>query len=142
MRLTALVVLIMLLGCTHSIYPVSVDGLKAQGYQPSGSRFTSNAVPPSGSTSTSDAIPPVAYYQVWSKETRDDGRRVHLCILPGWGSGRYDWRAIVYVDGRETSNYSTGPVKIGDTQQGITCATTDPLPEGMVTWRTGYKYSQ
>ena len=130
MRLTALVVLIMLLGCTHSIYPVSVDGLKAQGYQPSGSRFTS------------DADGHFAYYQIWSKESRDDGRRVHLCILPGWGSGRYDWRAIVYVDGRETSNYSTGPVKIGDTQQGITCATTDPLPEGMVTWRTGYKYSQ
>jgi hypothetical protein len=142
MRLTAVVVLIMLLGCAHSSYPTSVDGLKTQGYQPSGSRFTPNAVPLNGSKSTSDAAAPVAYYQVWSKETRDDGRRVHLCIEPGWSGGSYIWRAIVNVDGRETWNYSTGPANTGGTEQVISCATTDPLSEGMVTWRTGYKYRQ
>ncbi len=142
MRLTALVVLIMLLGCAHSSYPTSVDGLKAHGYQPSGSRFTPNAVPPNGSQLTSDAVAPVAYYRVWSKETREDGRRVHLCIEPGWSGGSYIWRAVVYLDGRETWNSSTSPANTGGAQQIISCATTDPLSEGMVTWRTGYKYSQ
>src|SRR5512147_3196286 len=42
MRLTAFVGLIMLLGCTHSSYPISVDGLKAQGYQSSAAMFTSD----------------------------------------------------------------------------------------------------
>ena len=130
MRLTALVVLIMLLGCAHSSYPISVDGLKAQGYGSSGAQFTS------------DADGHFAYYQIWSKETRDDGRRVHLCVVPGWSNAGYIWRAIAYVDGRETWNHSTGPEKTGGTQQGISCVTTDPLPEGVVTWLTGYKYSQ
>jgi len=121
MRLTTLVVLITLLGCTHYNYPFSVDGLKAQEYQ----------LRASG-----------PQYQVWSKETRDDGRRVHLCIVPQGGGG-YVWSASVYVDGREAWKYSIG----GDSSQpplltGIDCATSDPLPEGVVSLRTLYKYWQ
>jgi hypothetical protein len=120
MRQTALVVLIVLLGCTHYNYPFSVAGLKEQGYQLRGSN-------PS--------------YEVWSKETRDDGRRIHLCIVPKPGSGGYVWNATVYVDGREAWKYSIG----GDSTQpplmtGIDCATSDPLPEGVVSTRTLYKY--
>ena len=131
MRLTALVLLIiMLLGCTHSSYPISVDGLKAQGYQSSAAMFTS------------DADGQFVYYQVWSKETRDDGRRVHLCVVPGWSNAGYLWRATAYVDGRETWNYAPSRENTGGTQEEISCVTTDPLPDGVLTWLTGYKYSQ
>lgn len=129
MQLSALVVLIVLLGCSHYNYPYSEDGLKAQGYQPIGSKYTN------------DKTPQVAYYQIWAKETRDDGRRVHLCIVPGWSSGGYVWRATVFVDDRETWKYSYGG---GSSQppllSGISCTTSDPLPDGVVTWRTGYTY--
>ena len=118
MRLTALAVLTVLLGCYH--YPYSVDGLKEQGYRQVGSN-------PS--------------YQVWAKEIQDDGRRVQLCIVPGPGAAGYVWDATVYVDGREAWTYSVG----GESSQppllmGIGCRTTDPLPQGAVTFRTLYKY--
>ena len=120
MRLTALVLLVLVIGCTHYNYPFSVGGLKEQGYQMRGSN---------------------PEYQVWSKEIHDDGRRVHLCIVPGPGSGGYVWKATVYVEGREAWKYSIG----GDSSQpalmsGIDCATSDPLPEGVLSVQTLYKF--
>jgi hypothetical protein len=120
MRLIALVVLITLLGCTHYSYPFSVDGLKEQGYQ----------LMHSGPT-----------HQVWAKETRDDGRRVHICMVPAAGGSGYVWDASVSVDGREVWNYSIGGASSQPSLlMGIDCRASDPLPEGRVSLRTLYKY--
>lgn len=127
MRYTVVALLFVFVGCTHYKYPFSVDELKAQGYQPQW---------------LGGGQPQAVTYQVWWKETRDDGRRVHLCVVPGRSTGGYVWDAVVYVDSREAWTYSLGggSSQPGNLQHGVSCATTDPLPEGKVTWRTLYKY--
>jgi hypothetical protein len=114
------VVLLSVFGCAHYHYPFSMDELKAQGYTcvASGNAFS-----------------------MWQKEIRDEGRRLHLCVEPGRTTVGYVFDSSVLVDGKEAWSYVMGG---GSSQppllHGISCVTTDPIPEGNAEWRAIYRH--
>jgi hypothetical protein len=134
MRLATLALLLMFFGCTHYNYPFSVDALKEQGYKDSKISYVST----SGERRVNEN------YQVWWKEIQEGGRRVHLCVVPVRSYAGYAWRATVFVDDKEQWSYDSGPGsgKPSNLLQGVSCATSGPLPDGRITWRTWYSYWQ
>lgn len=127
MRLAMIVVLVLLNGCTAYTYPHSIDGLRAEGYTHG----------EGGYTTVTGEFRKQENYEVWSKEISDDGRRVHVCMVPRWPGGGYVWRATVSIDGREAWTYDSGT---GSSQpalrSGISCMTSDPLPDGRLSLST------
>ena len=122
MRLTTIVLLVLFGACTHYYsYPHSTDGLKAEGYTRHEGAYPS----------ATGELRRQYEYEVWSKEIRDDGRRIHVCVVPLWPSGGYTWRVTLAVDGRDTWTYDYGTTSTQPALlSGISCVTSDPLPEG------------
>jgi hypothetical protein len=127
MRLTTIVLLVLLIGCTHYNYPHSIDGLKAEGY----TRHEGAYVSVTGERKKQQE------YEVWSKETRDDGRRLHVCVVPLWAIAGYTWSVTIAVGGREAWTYDYGTTSTQPAlRSGISCVTSDPLPEGQLSRST------
>ena len=122
------IVLIFLGGCAG--VAMSVETLREQGYQ----RIRTMFVTATGELRESDL------HELWVKESRDEGRRAHYCLVPKTAAG-YNWRITVYVDDKETWEYESGPLSgRPSVRMGIDCTVSPPLPEGRLSTFTNFAY--
>jgi len=119
-----------LAGCAGAIR--SADDLKAQGYKQSRLSYTT----------TSGESREDSNFELWVKESHEANRVVDYCVVPRIGNAGYQWAIKVYVDDREVWSHDAAygiPGRAG-LRTGVDCASSSPLPEGMLTWRFFYRY--
>lgn len=117
--------LVLLAGCAGVGVGSGSDSLTERGYQRIGM----------GTREQSGQWHESPNYELWVKESREGGRKVHACLVPR--QEEYQWKLTLYVDNKETWSRESG-TRI----RGTDCVVSGPLPEGTLGYRVGFTYWQ
>lgn len=126
------VALLLLVGCAGTL--MDAETLRAEEYE----RSPVMVISPTG------ALGEAELYELWVKESREGGRIVRACLVPGVEAVAYNWYLTVLVDGKETWSYQSGPLagKSVALKRLISCAVSPPLPEGRLNFSVAFRYRQ
>ena len=121
---------VIMTGCAGTIN--SAGDLKNQGYRKS-TVVSTTAI---GETRAQDK------YELWWKESNENGRVVNFCLVPVVPHAGYQWAISVFVNDQKVWDHDAGysiPGRAG-LRMGIDCALSPALPDGQLNWWVSFRY--